>query len=483
MHFRPTLKRGSVLIVAMLLAAIVAVALTSYLQTATTALRLSQRSFQENDAMNLVEIGLEQALWSFNQTTAGSTTAWTSPHTWTPNGNDATCAFTGFTYSQNATGVAKVYVRNYNSNGSPQPLIVVKGIITPAQGPQVIKMVQVNLQRRSLFGNGMVGRNGITFSGNNASVDSWNSDPDKDPATAPVPYNAAPHHALGTIAALSVSADISVNNANIYGYASVGGDVSQIEVGPQGLVGPFGAPNGYKDPTRCSGNFVDNLPPVTVPVPSSTNVIASTIGAGDMPLSLPRPGVDTPADDGIYYYSLPGISTSGNTTNVLTITDNVVLLPTAGSGTTAINFGGQSSLVINSGASLQIYAQGDVSIAGQGVTNGGTTADTAQQPINFQIWGTNTSAGGQTISIVGNGVLSAVAYAPNATIRVNGNGDVFGAFVGNTVTLTGNAAFHYDESLADFGGNNPFRITKWIELRTDAQRTIYATALSFAVSP
>jgi hypothetical protein len=107
-----------------------------------------------------------------------------------------------------------------------------------------------------------------------------------------------------------------------------------------------------------------------------------------------------------------------------------------------------------------------------------STAASANQPINLQIWGTKTS-GVQDIHIAGNGVLSAVVYAPQGSVTINGNGDVMGSVVANDITLTGNALFHYDESLADFGGGNPFRVSIWKELTTASQRNAYATALSF----
>jgi len=127
---------------------------------------------------------------------------------------------------------------------------------------------------------------------------------------------------------------------------------------------------------------------------------------------------------------------------------------------------------------LEIYAPGDISIAGNGIMNGGTTAAAANQPISLQIWGTKTS-GVQDISIRGNGVLSAIVYAPQGSVDINGNGDVCGSIVANDITLVGNAAFHFDESLANFGAGNPFRVSAWRELTTAAQRGAVAGVMSF----
>jgi hypothetical protein len=55
-------------------------------------------------------------------------------------------------------------------------------------------------------------------------------------------------------------------------------------------------------------------------------------------------------------------------------------------------------------------------------------------------------------------------------VKINGNGDVMGSLVGRTVTFNGNAAFHYDESLANEGGDTPFGISRWRELTTAEER-------------
>ena len=41
----------------------------------------------------------------------------------------------------------------------------------------------------------------------------------------------------------------------------------------------------------------------------------------------------------------------------------------------------------------------------------------------------------------------------------------------NNITVVGNAKFHYDEALANFGGSNPFGIVKWLELASLSHRT------------
>jgi len=72
--------------------------------------------------------------------------------------------------------------------------------------------------------------------------------------------------------------------------------------------------------------------------------------------------------------------------------------------------------------------------------------------------------------------LSAIVYAPFGSVKINGNGDVCGSVVANDITVVGNAAFHYDESLGNFGGN-PYRVTAWTELTSASDRTAACTAI------
>ena len=171
-------NRGSLLIVAMLLSAIVAISLASYLALSSNSLKLANRSFYNNASMNTAETGVEEALWSFNQVAAGTAlaTAWSSSNWNTSDGVTAHATFTDFTLSGNATASVKVYVDNYNPSGSVQPKIVAQSTIRmPSESRTLSKTIEVTLRRRSKFAMGLVARNQITFRGNTASVDSWNS--------------------------------------------------------------------------------------------------------------------------------------------------------------------------------------------------------------------------------------------------------------------------------------------------------------------
>jgi Tfp pilus assembly protein PilX len=464
----PASRRGAVLIVALLLATGLAIAIGSYLSITKTNLKISGRAFHNNTAMNLAETGLEEALWSINRNLEGNAAAWTG---WTRDGSEATRTFGPVDLGQNTVGSTRVHVSNTSTSGSA-PVIAVRATVSPNNQAPIEKWVSVSLRKRSKFANGLVAKESIVFRGTNASVDSWNS----VSGGTIVPYSAGVRLDGGTVGSISVSVDaVLVKNADIWGYVATGFDDVTNTVGAGGSI--LGADSAAKDkttwdvatvdPDRVSTDFTSSMDPVTAPATTYA------LGSVSNDLTLPRSG-DTPAADGKYYYSTTSVSLTNKTLTV-TGSKNVVLVATGNVSTG----GGSGSIQINNGSRLELYAAADVTLSGNGVANGTSSATTAvaQQPINFQIWGTNPTA--QNIDIKGNGVLSAIVYAPSAAVFINGNGDVLGSVVAKNVTMVGNAAFHYDESLADFGGSSPYGISRWTELTSAAQRNDFREDLVF----
>src|SRR5438552_12579328 len=122
-------RRGSLLIVAMILCAVISISLVSYLQLGRTSLTISNRALYNNAAINVAENGLEEAMYSINQMVSNTTYTWPS---WTNNGTAGDSAawrkWTDYTFDQNATGMARVYVDNYK--GIVAPKIVARATIT-----------------------------------------------------------------------------------------------------------------------------------------------------------------------------------------------------------------------------------------------------------------------------------------------------------------------------------------------------------------
>jgi hypothetical protein len=133
----------------------------------------------------------------------------------------------------------------------------------------------------------------------------------------------------------------------------------------------------------------------------------------------------------------------------ISITSSLTLAP----GTYNIN-----SLSMTGNAGIVVSPPGAVTlnIAGQGtssplsVAGNGITDDTI--PNDFII----NYAGTGTISVAGNGDVTAILDAPNAQITQQGNGNWYGSILGATVTLGGNAFFHFDRNAAISPANNGY---------------------------
>jgi Tfp pilus assembly protein PilX len=439
----PRQPRGAVLIVALLITALIALALGSYLTLNLTTSRLARQSYQQSTSFHLAEAGAEEAVWSFNQANAHNSAAWTG---WTTQQSTAWRKFTGFDFGGNTTGTIKVYVNNTSPAAGDKPTVVALASVEAPDTPATTRMISVTLSRRSYFANGIVAKNTLRFSGLNTSVDSWNSDPDNDPATAAVPYSEAVRSDKGGIATLALqSSSMLVNQANVWGYVATGG--AAPEVGVQGSVRGADTATGVQiDPARVSTDFSADLPPITAPVDGTP--IASL-------------GATLGTDGQATKWRIASVSLNGKQT--LTILGDVTLVLTATTGS-ALDVTGNAAIIIPEGSSLTVYVEADFKVAGNGLGNGNN------RPGTCKIWGTSTSAAGQSIQLAGNGALKAVVYAPNADVKINGNGDIMGSLVGNTISFTGNAAFHYDESLANEGGNTPFGVSRWRELTTADER-------------
>jgi hypothetical protein len=86
-----------------------------------------------------------------------------------------------------------------------------------------------------------------------------------------------------------------------------------------------------------------------------------------------------------------------------------------------------------------------LAVAGNGITD-----DTI--PNDFTI----NYAGAGTISIAGNGDVTAILNAPNSTITQVGNGNWYGSILGGKISLGGNAFFHFDKNSAQAPSSNGY---------------------------
>lgn len=457
------------MVVALILSAVVAISLTSYVRLGVSSQRISNRALYNNAAMNLAENGLEEAMYSINKMVADDTYDWDG---WKNNGtaanSDAWAQFPAsgtYTFDQKTTGYVRVYVQNYM--GASAPTIISKATINlgGAASAPIEKWVEVKLAKASKFANGLVAKDTILFKGNNATVDSWDSE--KNGVGTFTPFSAAVKNDNGSVGSVSISVDsVLVKNADVWGYVSTNNaDDPTDNVGTNGsILGEDSVNDGtWKkanvDPTRVSTQFSANFDPVTAPAATAL----TTVGAGVYGTAGSATTI-----------TCTDISVAGNN-NIVEFRGDVTLIITAGSGSQAIKITGNGSgIKVAANSSLKIYTAGDIDLTGQGITNA------TGAPKNVQIYGTSVEpAADQDIKIAGGGSLSGVIYAPNGSVTINGDGSVWGSIVAEDITLTGNANFHYDESLGNLGTGNPFRVAKWKELTTAAERAGVASKFTF----
>jgi hypothetical protein len=131
-----------------------------------------------------------------------------------------------------------------------------------------------------------------------------------------------------------------------------------------------------------------------------------------------------------------------------------------------IAMSGQAQIKLDKGVYVRLFVIGDADISGNGFLN-------PNSPLALQVYGCDRPklANGSPASIghlkiAGNGGFCGSVYAPNFDIELKGGGTtdtIFGAFVGNTVRMTGVQSVHYDEALADGGLITDYKIVSWYE--------------------
>jgi hypothetical protein len=432
-----------VLIVALLVAALLALVLGGYLSLNLGTARLSQRTFDRGAAFHLAEAGLEEGLWTYNRVVADDPMAWEG---WQLADGAGWKRFDGFALTASTTGSVKVYAQPVSPSPESRPVVVALASVQTPGSPPVTRMLEVSLRRRSFFSAGLVAREGLAFRGANTFFDAWDSDPDQDPATPPVPYSEAVRLDTGTIATgARRAADLDLGKAQIHGYLITRG-LDPVITEP-GFIGSLAASSGDIDPSRVGRHYNDGFPVISAP---TGGTFIESPGA-----TLGTPGRATS-------WRTPSLRLSARQT--LTILGDVTLVLT--DPVDALSISGGGAIIIPEGSSLTLYAQGDVSIAGRGFVNENA------RPGALQIWSTAAPGGRRTqkFTLAGRGELSALVYAPEADFDVTGNGQFFGSLIARRVTFAGNAAFHYDVALGRVNHHAPYRASAWRTVDDPARR-------------
>ena len=423
-------EQGSVLVVTLFVCTMFGLFLGAYFYLARQQNNLVQRSQGWNGAIAVAEAGVEEALAQLNPG-ASVLMSWGgalsgmnfSANNW---GNPQPGGFYGPQIRTLPSGsVTSSYSVVYTTD--TLPIIYSTGYVTiPALSATFSRTVRVTTTNVPLFSAGLVGINGIDFNGANITTDSTNllypsltQGTNGDIATLNGVVNVNSATVNGTVY-LGPTATNSLKSAGVV----TGGVSNDFNVEFESVVLPQGT-SGWVPPNSGTTTFGTNtyqyaFGPGT-PNPSLTNDVH--MGGGTL--------------NGVNFYV-------GTNTHVrLLITGNASPsdIKVAGAGTNA----GQ----------LTIYMDGPTfKLAGNQTVDGGGTAQ------NVSYYGTTNNTSAQ---FTGTAAFVGTIYAPQANIKVGGGGAFWGAIVGNTITMSGNGIFHFDESLLGTGAQR-FIASSWQEL-------------------
>lgn len=429
-------NRGSIILPTLLVIMIIATLGFTYLQTSLNEFKMAYRTKDMLSALNLAEGGIEEAMLAMKNKKWGD-------YGWTTVATDHYYKmFNHVTLYNGQVGTIRVYASVLDEDA---PIIFAEGEVASPYG-SVKKQIRCDLGKKGIFLNGMTAKEAVVFNGTTVTVDSYNSD------------NGAYHltsnrRAEGTIGSLSTAqGELDSGNADIFGYIATGG--GDPTIGPGGIVsGDLNATAGTVDSSRIAKDFVADFPDVSAPDSTTLGTPITT---------LPTSGQIGIAGGVTTYYKVPSWSTQSSET--LEIIGPVVIVVEGDIATK-----GEIKIVndVSNTGSLELYAAGDVTIAGNGIMN------MSDVPANFMFFGTASSGTSQNVKIAGNGAIKAAIYTPNADLELKGSGSsgVFmGAAVANNIKMTGNFEFHYDEALDNITLDNSYRLSRWRELIESDER-------------
>ncbi|MGC3957239.1 MAG: hypothetical protein QM813_04505 [Verrucomicrobiota bacterium] len=449
-------NRGSVLVVTIVISAVLAVTLASYLTLVSFQSRSVARSQHWNQALVIAEAGVEDALQMINKYVGTDMlTNWVNTHaadSWSLNGN--VYSMTRF-LDATKNSYYTVYVTNLNTKNTETVINSTGYILLPsgiASSTTLDRTVVVRARIDTLFNVAMAALGAIDLKGNGIATDSYDSG-DPNYSTNGM-YSKLKRKAGGDVATNNTITNsvLSVGNANVAGHI-ITGPYGSIDIGPNGSVGSIpwvdantkGIETGYR---RNDMNviFDDVILPSTSWLP--TGEAGSAAG-----------GSGTAPDGNTYdhVFLLDGDYTvTDNGTIYVGTNKNVRIKATVGTfKPTKIYVAGTD----NNSGKLTAYLTGTKAVLD---TNHKTQSG---KPKNMVIYGLPSLT---DLTYNGNGDFTGVIYAPQASFALNGGGsstwDFIGASVTKVVQMNGHYHFHYDEDLKKNGPNNGYVATKWEEL-------------------
>ncbi len=414
-------KKGSMLLMTLMVAGAVGFVAGTFLRSLLTESQLEDLDFFTASAVTLVDAGGETAVLALNYDD------WEG---WQISGSEAVRELALIDIGNGQTAEVTVRVEDIET----EPSIISEARIEVKSGMTVKRQVKYDLRPRALFGNAVTAGTWVYYyRGNGANnvikVDSYDS--------AKGPYDDfLNRNDAGNVAAEAMYT-YNRTNAEIYGFACVNsgrGSNRPPSVGRQGRIYGVGTPPWVNiDQYRLSKDFSASFREVTPPViRTSTRFPTSTI-------------IDLGNGATREEYRIAG-DLSVQSGQTLRINGDVLLV-------VEDDFYIYGKVEIREPyGSLVVYIKDDFRIYSEGIVN------YTKDPKKLVIYSTAPRKNRAFYYIMGIPDLYASIYAPLAYIDLRGDGTqgtLFGAIVADRVVFRGDFNLHYDEQLKTYAGETP----------------------------
>lgn len=323
----------------------------------------------------------------------------------------------------NGTEVLMTGTSCQTMNPATTPVYLVTALAVSSTGAR--KMVQAEVAANpstgfpyGLFGTG-TGCGVVTFTGN-GTTDSFNG--------AQGAYSSANSSPTG--------GDIGSNgNVTLGGNAAIGGSVGVLPPSLGGSITQGACPGSNYTVNGGNAGLVSNPNNVLTP-------LAAPVVFNAPPSPVPAPptaGVNYTSDTNLVPGTYGSISASGKAT--LTLAPGVYNI-------NSLQLSGQAQIVITPIGQVVLNIAGACAPA---PCSPGTVLDLSGNSVNNQSFNANqfqiNYGGSGQINVTGNASSTYfILNAPNAGVKIAGNGAIFGAVLGKTIADVGNGSFHYDTS-------------------------------------
>lgn len=418
-RIRSSNSAGNALVIAMILCGVVGLVLVSYLQLVQARTKIRARSLAWNDAIPVLEGGIEEAFTHLQD-----------DKTLTANNWNAVSTNSKIIYQKTRTNSDNTYCFVTISNASTtSPTIVSRGSVPAPLGQGYIsRTVQVITTNPIVFTKAIASRGSVDLNGQ-TMVDSYDSS-NTNYSTAGR-YDPAKRRANGGVVTNSRgNPAVDVGNGHIYGPVNTGPG-GTINYTSGGTVGDLTWSTGI-EPGWTNNDFNTTFLDQTAP--------AGAAGWLGLPLAsiLGLLTTNTYVVNNANYSCPGGLKMTGGQTMLIQGTCNLYIY----GGDFTINSG--CGIYIAPGAKLNLYMDGvNTSVSGNGIVNQTGLASA------YSYYGTTNNT---SIKYSGGSDFVGTVNAPEADVTISGGANFYGAAIVNSYTSkSAGAAFHFDESLGNPG--------------------------------